>query len=173
MSIYMSIASIAISMLTLWIASRRQQYDIQRENILGEIHMTPLHTQVEEPLIDIVSVEPHLKDQLIIHFNTQNLGWTIKFMYNHAVLISDDMQSETLFNPGVTTEGESNRHYFRVNRLYYQEIKPVVDIANTGPYTLYGWKYVGTFCTHYLISHKDNCIYLYTTRKKPLDSELF
>ena len=127
--------------------------------------------EAEEPLINIISVEPHLKDQLVMHFNIQNPGWSFRYRYNHIVLLSDNLESEILHNPGVATERESNCHYFRVNRLYHQQNKPVINIANTGPYTLYGWRYVGTFCTHYLVSHQNNCIYLYVTWKKPLESE--
>ena len=115
MSILMSLASITISMLTLWMAYTRQRYDIQHERILGEIHITPQRVQQEEPeelLINIISVEPHLKDQLIMHFNIQNLGWSFRYMYNHIVLLSDDMETEIMHNPDVAIEGESNRNYF-------------------------------------------------------------
>ena len=175
MSNIMSLASIAISMLTLWIAYARRRYDIRHEGTLGDIRITQLRTrtmETEEPLINIISVEPHLKDQLIMHFDIQNPGWSFRYRYNHIVLLSDNSESEILHNPSVATERESNCHYFRVNRLYHQQNKPVINIANTGPYTLYGWKYVGTLCMHYLISHKDNRIYLYVTRKKPSNSEL-
>ena len=175
MSILMSLTSIAISMLTLWIAYTRQRYDIRRERILGDIRITQLRTQTmetEEPLINIISVEPHLKDQLVMHFDIQNPGWSFRYRYNHIVLLSDNSESEILHSPSVATERESNCNYFRVNRLYHQQNKPVINIANTGPYALYGWRYVGTFCTHYLVSHQNNCIYLYVTWKKPLESEL-
>ena len=171
----MSLASIAISMLTLWMAYARRRYDIRRERIPDEIRITQLRTrreETDEPLINIISAEPHLKDQLIMHFNIQNPGWSFRYRYNHIVLLSDNSELEILHNPGVATERESNCNYFRVNRLYYQQSKPVINIANTRPYTLYGWRYVGTFCTHYLISHQDNYIYLYVTWKKPLEPEL-
>ena len=73
MSILMSLASVAISMLTLWMAYTRKRYDIQRERILGDIRITQLRTQKEEtdePLINIISVEPCLKDQLVLHSNS-------------------------------------------------------------------------------------------------------
>ena len=74
MSILMSLASIAISILTLWMAYTRRRYDIQHERILGEIHITPQRVQQEEPeelLINIISVKPHLKDQLIMYSDSK------------------------------------------------------------------------------------------------------
>ena len=93
----MALTSIAISMLTLWMAYARRRYDIQRERIPSEIHITQLRTrreETDEPLINIISVEPHLKDQLVMHFNIQNPGWSFRYRYNHIVLLLDNLESE-------------------------------------------------------------------------------
>ena len=171
MSIHMSIASIMISMLTLLIAYKHRQYNALRKRVVAEVRMTPLHTRGDEPVVKIVSVKLQHKALLVKHIEAQNLGWTHKYQFSHVVLLSDDMEMETLRNPNLPNNEEASRIYHRVDCMYRCTDKPVIDIANTGPYTLHGWRYIGTLCTHYLVSHADNHIYFYTIRKKPFEPE--